>query len=59
MISLKGLPDKLYCKVARIRLKNQDFTIISNDCWGGGVYEDLQLQYTTPMVGLFFTQLAI
>lgn len=46
--------DKLYCFIARLRLKDLEFTIISNDCWGGGVYEDLHLPYTTPTVGLFF-----
>jgi len=54
MILFKGVPNKIYCAVARKRLKNHDFTIISNDCWGGGVYEDLRLQYKTPTVGLFF-----
>ncbi|WP_347052934.1 DUF1919 domain-containing protein [Flavobacterium olei] len=54
LIKIVGLLDKIYCVVARTRLKNHNFTIISNDCWGGGVYEDLQLQYTTPIVGLFF-----
>jgi uncharacterized protein (DUF1919 family) len=38
----------------RKNLKNLDFTIISNNCWGGGVYEQLGLSYTTPTVGLFF-----
>jgi len=35
------------------KLKNKDFTIISNNCWGGGVYEDLNLPYNSPFVGLF------
>ncbi len=37
------------------RLKNKDFTIISNNC-GAGIfgYKELGLQYTTPTVGLFF-----
>lgn len=34
--------------------RNKDFTIISNNCWGGGIYEDLSLPYTTPIVGLYF-----
>jgi uncharacterized protein (DUF1919 family) len=33
---------------------NKNFTIISNNCWGGGVYEDLGIRYFTPTVGLFF-----
>jgi uncharacterized protein (DUF1919 family) len=39
-------------KVKTITVK--DFTIISSNCWGGSVYEDLKLPYQTPTVGLFF-----
>ncbi|MHC5830493.1 MAG: DUF1919 domain-containing protein, partial [Nostoc sp.] len=35
------------------RLKNRNFSIISDDCYGGSVYRELGLQYTTPFVGLF------
>lgn len=35
------------------KLKNQDFTIISNNCWGGFVYQDFDVQYNTPFIGLF------
>jgi len=38
----------------RKELKNFDFTIIASNCWGGGIYEQLGLPYTTPTVGLFF-----
>lgn len=34
--------------------KNKSFTIISNNCWGGTVYQDLNLPYLTPTIGLFF-----
>lgn len=44
----------LYCFYLRTFNKNKSFTIISNNCWGGGIYEDLRLPYTTPTVGLFF-----
>ena len=37
----------------RKRLVNQDFTIISNNCWGGQVYQDLGIEYKTPFAGLF------
>lgn len=43
-----------YRKKSRKQLKNTDFTIISNNCWGGGVYEALGLKYSTPTIGLFF-----
>jgi uncharacterized protein (DUF1919 family) len=31
----------------------KEFTIISSNCWGGSVYEDLKLSYQTPTIGLF------
>lgn len=31
-----------------------DCTIISNNCFGGRLYQDLDRPYTTPTVGLFF-----
>ena len=42
-----------YRLLLRLALKNKDFSIISNNCWGGGVYEDLNIPYKTPFVGLF------
>jgi uncharacterized protein (DUF1919 family) len=30
----------------------KDCTVISNDCWGGSVYQDFGWQYRTPFVGL-------
>jgi uncharacterized protein (DUF1919 family) len=35
----------------RRRIKDQEFTIISNDCWGAGAYGHLGLPYRTPFVG--------
>lgn len=34
------------------RLTNKNFTIISNDCWGGVLYKELNLPYLSPFVGL-------
>lgn len=36
------------------RIKNKDFTIISNNCWAGKAYQYLDLPYLTPTVGLYF-----
>ena len=36
------------------KIKNKDFTIISNNCWGGTVYQSYGLKYSTPTVGLYF-----
>ena len=35
-------------------LTNDCFTIISNNCWGGVVYESYGLQKCSPTVGLYF-----
>lgn len=36
------------------QLKSNDFTIISNNCWGGMIYESYNLPKESPTVGLFF-----
>jgi uncharacterized protein (DUF1919 family) len=41
--------------VRRIGLKNHDFTIISNNCTAGYVYQHFGLKYNTPTAGIFFT----
>ena len=38
----------------RKRLKSTDFTIISNNCWGGMIYESYNLPKSSPTVGMFF-----
>lgn len=36
------------------QLINHDFTIISNNCWGGLVYQSYNIPYKTPTIGLYF-----
>lgn len=48
-----GFANKLHDKKMKTILAN-DFTIISSNCWGGSVYEDLNLPYKSPTIGLFF-----
>jgi len=40
--------------IRRIGLKNRDFTIISNNCWGGEIYDYFRLPYKSPTIGLWF-----
>lgn len=47
------LPENIYDWKARRRLENKDFTLVSNNCWGSKVYQDLKLKYNTPFIGLF------
>lgn len=36
------------------KLKNHDFTVISNNCWAGNVYRYFNMPYMSPTVGLYF-----
>ena len=38
----------------RKRVKNNNFTIISNNCTAGFIYHDLGMQFKTPTINLFF-----
>lgn len=44
---------RLAAKLMRRRVQSRDFSIISNDCWGGMAYEELDTRYESPFVGLF------
>lgn len=35
-------------------IKNKDFSIISNNCWAGKVYQYLDMPYLSPTAGLYF-----
>lgn len=61
MPSLEGAKLKLrnnYVKLSanfrRKALKSFDFTIISNNCWGGFVYQSYGIPYNSPTIGLYF-----
>lgn len=45
--------NKCTTSARRKQLRNTDFTIISNNCWGGLVYQYFGLRYTSPTIGLF------
>lgn len=36
------------------RIKSRDFTVISNNCWAGKLYQYLDMPYLSPTVGLYF-----
>jgi len=46
---IKSIMDKFY----QLRYSGKPFTIISNNCWGGDIYQALKLPYNTPFIGLF------
>lgn len=45
---------KLFTKRRKKQLCNTNFTIISNNCWGGMIYESYNIPKESPTVGLFF-----
>lgn len=40
--------------VNRKLIRRRNFTIISNNCWAGKVYQYLDMPYLSPTVGLYF-----
>ncbi|SDC70022.1 DUF1919 domain-containing protein [Niabella drilacis] len=46
--------EKKYRERLKNNIRNEDFSIISNNCWGGNIYGDLGIEYKTPTAGLFF-----
>lgn len=60
-MTIEGLRIKIrknyFFYTSRIRsrfINNNDFSIISNNCWGGFVYQSYGIEYNTPTIGLFF-----
>ena len=39
----------------QLQLKNKEFTLFSNDCWGAEVYKYFNLPFTTPFIGLMLS----
>ena len=51
-IEVKTRP--FFSKYRRKRLQNTDFTIVSNNCWGGILYEYYGIKKLSPTVGCYF-----
>ncbi|UDM70612.1 DUF1919 domain-containing protein [Vagococcus fluvialis] len=50
---MKKITNKFISVLNQFRLKNKDFTIISDNCWGNFMYEKVNLPYNSPFIGLF------
>ena len=46
--------DKFFGKKRSEELEKKDFSIISNNCWGGFVYQHFNLPYLSPTAGVYF-----
>ena len=53
-LKMLKFPRLLLADRRQSKLLYKDFTIISNNCWGGMIYESYNLQKLTPTVGLYF-----
>ena len=53
-VKYEEISNKALSDIRRKSLNNDDFTIISNNCWGGHVYRRFGIQYKSPTVGLYF-----
>ena len=43
---------KIIAPIRRAGLKNKTITIISNNCWGGIIYDKFGIRYQSPTIGL-------
>ena len=50
---MNKLANRLIVTIEKLRLKDKQFIILSNNCWGFEIYQTLARKYNTPFVGLF------
>ncbi len=50
---IRKLKRNLHIKKIRKKLKNENFTIITNNCMAGFIYHDLGCKFLTPTINLF------
>ena len=53
-VRIRELTNPILGPIRRLWLKDTDFTIISNNCWGGHVYRWYAIEYKSPTIGLYF-----
>lgn len=41
-------------RLNKLSQENVNFTLLSNNCWGGHVYRYFNLPYNTPTIGMYF-----
>ena len=50
---IRRIKIKIFYKINRIKLKNKDVTILSNNCTAGVIYHELNLKFLSPTINLF------
>lgn len=51
---LRSAAKRAYRSLRRLRLRNRDFSLITNNCIAGIIYHDLGLPFRSPTINLFF-----
>lgn len=54
LVESREILNSLFSRKRRRKLKGTNFTILSNNCWGGHVYRYFGLRYQSPTVGMYF-----
>lgn len=52
--SVLSIPYNIRRAYNKKRIKSRDFTVISNNCWAGKLYQYMDMPYLSPTVGLYF-----
>ena len=52
--SVFSIPYNIRRAYNKKRIKSRDFTVISNNCWAGKLYQYLDMPYLSPTIGLYF-----
>ncbi len=52
--ALRSLPYEIKRFFVKHSIKNKNFTVISNNCWAGRLYQYLDMPYLSPTAGLYF-----
>ena len=51
---LRDAAKRAYRSLRKLRLRNRDFSLITNNCIAGIIYHDLGLPFRSPTINLFF-----
>ena len=51
---LRSAAKRAYRSLRKLRLRNRDFSLITNNCIAGIIYHDLGLPFRSPTINLFF-----
>lgn len=52
--AVRNIPYNIRRAYNKKRIRSRNFTVISNNCWAGKLYQYLDMPYLSPTVGLYF-----